>query len=310
MKEPYIEGLATHDDPELCVGAREDADEALAGARTGRVLSCEINSGAPTPFSHAEGNTAPSESASSGTASRSRRPLACAESPCTRTGRPAGRPGGGGSLGRTGKGESPKPVMHGQRESDSPIVPMKPRNKAGRPAADGVEERGLAKGTASQQNAPRTQCRTSARSALDRVRQVARRDGKARFTALLHHVTLDALRAAFYQLRKRAAPGVDGVTWAQYEGSLKENLRDLHSRLHRGAYRARPSRRVYIPKADGRQRPLGIASLEDKIVQRAVVEVLNAIYEEDFLGFSYGFRPGAGSMMRSTHSLPGSNGRR
>jgi RNA-directed DNA polymerase len=182
--------------------------------------------------------------------------------------------------------------MNGHRKSDSPVVPTKLPNKAREPAAEAVEGRGLAKGNASQQNVPRTQRRPSTPSALERVRQAARKDRKARFTALLHHVTLERLHAAFYELKKRAAPGVDGVTWEQYECNLEANLRDLHQRLHRGAYRAKPSRRVYIPKAEGRQRPLGIASLEDKLVQRAVVEVLNSVYEVDFLGFSYGFRPG------------------
>ena len=180
--------------------------------------------------------------------------------------------------------------MNGQGTSDRPVVPTKPPNNAGTTAAEAVEGRGLAKGNADQQNTRRTQCRVSVPSALDRVREVARRDKKAKFTALFHHLTVDRLRAAFLALQRRAAPGVDGVTWEQYAGNLEENLLDLHARLHRGAYRARPSRRVYIPKADGRQRPLGIASLEDKVVQRAV-EVLNAIYETDFLGFSYGFRP-------------------
>jgi len=130
--------------------------------------------------------------------------------------------------------------------------------------------------------------------ALDRVREVARKDKEARFTALLHHVDHDRLRSAYWAIRPQAAPGVDGVTWSAYGQDLEANLSDLHERVHAGRYRARPSRRVYIPKADGRLRPLGIASLEDKIVQRAVVEVLNAIYEVDFLGFSYGFRPGRG----------------
>jgi RNA-directed DNA polymerase len=129
-------------------------------------------------------------------------------------------------------------------------------------------------------------------SELDRVRQVAQRDKEARFTALLHHVTVHRLLLACDDLKKDAAPGVDGVTWRDYEQDLRENLRDLHERVQSGRYRASPSRRVYIPKADGRQRPLGIATLEDKIVQRAVVEVLNAVYETDFRGFSYGFRPG------------------
>jgi group II intron reverse transcriptase/maturase len=128
--------------------------------------------------------------------------------------------------------------------------------------------------------------------ALERVRQAARTRKKERFTALLHHVNIDLLRLSFYALKRRAAPGADGVTWQDYETELESNLRDLHARVHRGTYRALPSRRRYIPKADGRQRPLGIAALEDKLLQRAVVSVLNAIYEEDFLGFSYGFRPG------------------
>ncbi len=131
-------------------------------------------------------------------------------------------------------------------------------------------------------------------SGLDRVREVARIDKEARFTALLHHVTPARLYAAYLAIRPQAAAGVDGVTWASYGMNLEANLGDLNARVHSGAYRASPSRRVYIPKADGRLRPLGIATLEDKIVQRAVVEVLNAIYEEDFLGFSYGFRPGRG----------------
>jgi group II intron reverse transcriptase/maturase len=160
-----------------------------------------------------------------------------------------------------------------------------------------MEGRGLAKGNTAEQNAHRTQSRGRAPSALDRVREAAVRNKRMRFTALLHHVGPDRLRMAFSALKKDAAPGADGVTWEQYAQHLEDNLQDLHRRLHQGAYRARPSRRVYIPKADGRQRPLGIAALEDKIVQRAVVEVLNAIYEVDFLGFSYGFRPG-----RSQHN--------
>lgn len=183
-------------------------------------------------------------------------------------------------------------MMNGQGTSDRLVVPTKPPNKAEQTAAEVVEGRSLAKGNVGQQNVPRTQCRTSTPSALDHVREAARKDKSARFTALLHHVTIDRLRDAFLALKRKAAPGVDGVTWEQYAEDLEGHLRDLHARLHRGAYRAKPSRRVFIPKADGRQRPLGIASLEDKVVQRAVVEVLNAVYETDFLGFSYGFRPG------------------
>jgi len=184
------------------------------------------------------------------------------------------------------------PTMHDPQKSDGPVVPTKPPNKAGQPVAEGVEGRGPAKGNTNEQNALRTQSRIGAPSALDRVREAASRDRRKQFTALLHHVTVDRLRAAYFALQRKAAPGVDGVRWNEYGQELEGRLADLHGRIHRRAYRAKPSRRVYIPKPDGRQRPLGIASLEDKIVQRAVVEVLNAIYEKDFLGFSYGFRPG------------------
>jgi group II intron reverse transcriptase/maturase len=156
-----------------------------------------------------------------------------------------------------------------------------------------MEGRGLAKGNLSQQNASRTPSRSDALSALERVRQTAKGKKDAKFTALLHHVyNLETLRAAYSQLKRQAAPGVDGETWQHYGEALEENLQDLSHRLKRGAYRAKPVRRAYIPKADGRQRPLGVTALEDKVVQRATVEVLNAIYEADFLGFSYGFRPG------------------
>jgi group II intron reverse transcriptase/maturase len=156
-----------------------------------------------------------------------------------------------------------------------------------------MEGRGLAKGNLPQQNASRTPSRTDAPSALERVRQAAKGDKKLRFTALLHHIySLETLRGAYFSLKKEAAAGVDGETWRHYGESLEDNLRDLSERLKRGAYRAKPVRRVYIPKADGRQRPLGVTALEDKIAQRATVEVLNAIYETDFRGFSYGFRPG------------------
>jgi group II intron reverse transcriptase/maturase len=184
--------------------------------------------------------------------------------------------------------------MNGPGKSDRPEVLTRRPNKAGKPGAEAAEGRGLAKGSTDQQNAPRTQSRTQGvPSALDRVREAARKDGKAKFTALLHHLTIDRLREAFFALRRDASAGVDGVTWELYAGGgLEEKLQDLHARVQRGAYRAKPSRRVVIPKTDGRPRLLGIASLEDKIVQRAVVGILNAIYETDFLGFSYGFRPG------------------
>ena len=171
---------------------------------------------------------------------------------------------------------------------------MKPTNKAGRPGAELVEPRLGTKGNAGQQSTHRLQTRARVTQALDRVRHAARQRKKEQFTALLHHVNVDALRTAFYALKRKAAPGVDGVTWQDYEADLELRLEDLHGRVHRGAYRPQPSRRTYIPKADGKQRPLAIAALEDKIVQGATVLVLNAIYEGDFCGYSYGFRPGRG----------------
>jgi group II intron reverse transcriptase/maturase len=173
---------------------------------------------------------------------------------------------------------------------------MKPTNKAERSAAELVERRVGTKGNAGQQSTDRTLSRATVTQALDRIRRTARERKKERFTALLHHIDTDLLEAEFFALKEHAAAGVDGVTWRDYEQNLKANLEDLHARVHRGAYRPLPSRRVYRPKPDGRQRPLAIAALEDKIVQRATAAVLNAIYEEDFLGFSYGFRPG-----RSAH---------
>src|SRR5436853_405685 len=185
-------------------------------------------------------------------------------------------------------------MMHDREKSDSAIVAGKPTNKAGQPAAESVETRAGAKGNASWQSTHRTQGRERVSQALERVRQAARQRKKEKFTALLHHVSVDLLGMAFFALKRDAAPGVDGLTWRTYEADLDRNLTDLHERVHRGAYRALPSRRTYIPKADGKQRPLAVAALEDKIVQRATVAVLNCIYEEEFLGFSYGFRPKRG----------------
>jgi group II intron reverse transcriptase/maturase len=196
-------------------------------------------------------------------------------------------------------------MMHGHEKSDSVIVAVKPANKTAEAAAERsavastvaepVEPRAETKGNADQQSTCRAQSRVSVSQALDRIRKVARERKKERFTALFHHISVDLLEEAFYQLKENAAPGVDRLTWKDYEADLERKLEDLHERVQRGAYRALPSRRVYIPKPDGRQRPLAVAALEDKIVQRAVVALLNAIYEEDFLGISYGFRPGRGT---------------
>jgi RNA-directed DNA polymerase len=196
-------------------------------------------------------------------------------------------------------------MMNGPEKSDPAIVAMKPTNKAGQPAversaaepnaAEPVEQRARTKGNADQQSTRRTQSRASVSQALERIRKVATERKKERFTTLFHHIDTDLLEEAFYELAQNAAPGVDRMTWKDYEADIERNLEDLHGRVQRGAYRALPSRRVYIPKPDGGQRPLAVAALEDKIVQRAVTALLSAIYEEDFLGFSYGFRPGRGA---------------
>jgi RNA-directed DNA polymerase len=185
-------------------------------------------------------------------------------------------------------------MMHGHEKSDPAIVAKKPTNKAGQPASEPAERSAGVKGSADQQGTRRAQDRESVTQALDRVRQVARQRKEEKFTSLFHHLSIPMLRTAFYELKREAAPGVDGLTWQDYETDVDRRVEDLYSRVHRGAYRAQPSRRRYIPKADGRQRPLAVAALEDKIVQRATVAVLNAIYEEDFVGFSYGFRPKRG----------------
>ena len=197
-------------------------------------------------------------------------------------------------------------MMHGPEKSDPAIVAEKPANKAEGPsaarpagethAAEPGEPRAGTKGNADQHSTCRAQSRVSVSQALERIRKVARERKKERFTALFHHISTDLLEQAFDELKADAAPGVDRLTWTDYAANLESNLEDLHDRVQRGAYRALPSRRVYIPKPDGRQRPIAVAALEDKIVQRAVAALLNAISEEDFLGFSYGFRPG-----RSAH---------
>ena len=179
-----------------------------------------------------------------------------------------------------------------QEESDCVVVPVIQANKEERSSAEFGEERAQTKENIARSYTSPTQSGERVSQGLSGVRQTAKQRRQERFTALLHHLSVDLLRDSFYALKRQAAPGVDGVRWQEYEIGLEDRLADLHSRVHRGAYRAQPSRRVYIPKADGRQRPLGIAALEDKVVQQAVVTILNQIYEMDFQGFSYGFRPG------------------
>jgi RNA-directed DNA polymerase len=186
-------------------------------------------------------------------------------------------------------------MMNGCEKSGLAVVAVKPMNKVERSAAESAEPRAGTKGNAGQHSTRRMQNRASVSQGLERIRQAAKERKKERFTALLHHISLDLLEEVFFELERNAAAGVDGLAWKDYEADLERKLEDLHARVHRGAYRALPSRRVHIPKSDGGQRPLAVAALEDKIVQRATAAVLNAIYEEDFLGFSYGFRPGRGA---------------
>src|SRR6266487_4046307 len=251
MEELYVEGLATHGDPESCVDVPRGRGEALTGARAGRAIEPRNESiGVPT---------------------LSKRRKATLLAALSRV------------VGGPRAVEEPWHVRNLQaREPGDPTLARPADHWVGRSGnTDSKPPSGLSAGF-------------EASSALGRVREVARRDKDARFTALLHHVTLFRLREAYWAISPKAAPGVDGVTWAEYGQDREVNLQDLLGRVQSGRYRATPSRRVYIPKADGRLRPLGIASLEDKIVQRAVAEVLNAVYEVDFRGFSYGFRPGRG----------------
>jgi RNA-directed DNA polymerase len=211
---------------------------------------------------------------------------------------PSNAPRAYASMGRSEKAHGQTSDMHVSRESDDSIVPEKRANNAGsKAAAESVEGRGSTKGNATRTLLVPDSVPGRRGMGLLGVRDAAKRDKKMRFTALLHHVNPELLRASYFELKRQAAPGVDGMTWHEYGRNLEERLDDLHGRIHRGAYRAQPSKRAWIPKADGRQRPLGIAALEDKIVQQAVKTVLEQIYEEDFLGFSYGFRPG-----RSCHN--------
>ena len=205
---------------------------------------------------------------------------------------PSASTGGDKRPSPAGEGSSRTARMNGVEESDRSVVPVSQPNKAEPSAAEAGEGREWTKENTLPSYTLSTQREVGVSQGLRGVRQAARERTRERFTALVHHVTADLLRESYYGLKRQAAPGVDGVTWREYETGLKDRIIDLHNRVHRGAYRAQPSRRIYIPKADGRQRPLGIASLEDKIVQQAVVTILNAIYEVDFKGFSYGFRPG------------------
>jgi RNA-directed DNA polymerase len=195
------------------------------------------------------------------------------------------------------QGRSAKAINHNAdvyvpEKSHCAVVPVNQPNNEGQPSTEAGEERAQMKENIVQSRMHPTQSGGRMSQGMDGVRKAAKERRQERFTSLLHHLNVDLLRDSFYALQRKASPGVDGVRWQEYETGLEDQLIDLHARIHRGAYRAQPSRRVYIPKADGRQRPLGIAAVEDKLVQQAVVTILNQIYEVDFKGFSYGFRPG------------------
>ena len=198
--------------------------------------------------------------------------------------------------------------MYADEESDEGVVPMKRSNNEGVSSAETVEGRTSPEGNGGQTAAARTLRRDTASNGLIAVRRAARQSKSVRFTALLHHITIDLLERSYLSLEKDSAPGIDGVTWQTYGENLEEKLEDLHDKVHRSRYRARPARRTHIPKADGSKRPLSILCLEDKIVQQAVATVLEAIYEEDFLGFSTDFGRGAASTMRWTLSMPAFSG--
>jgi RNA-directed DNA polymerase len=284
--------MANHSGPESCVTHREVCGEALTG-ETGRPAIEPRNqqSGMPTRFKLSEGNMGQGNNRKScpdpARSETLRMPGSFLHGSWEVSAVPDEAKSGG-----TGKVGDRNPVINVAEKSDAPVVPKKLPNEAG--AEEAMEERGATKGNVGEAPAGRTQSRETASMGLEGIREAARRNPGLKFTSLLHHITPSLLVESFYELKRNAAAGADGVTWGEYEEILYGRVEQLHKELHTGAYRAQASRRVFIPKADGKLRPLGIAAVEDKIVQQAVVKVLNMIYEEDFLGFSYGFRGGRG----------------
>lgn len=286
--------MANHSDPESCGMYREVHVEALTGETDRPAIEPRNHySGMPTLLSEAEGNMVHDDNRKSGI-DPTRSETLCMSGNLLHGSSEISSVSGAAWPDRAGKVNDRNPAIYADEKSDTPIVPRKLPNNGDNPA-EAMEGRGVAKGNADESPACRTQSRDKhASMGLEGVREAARRNRKLRFTALLHHVTPSLLVESFYALRKQAAAGVDGVTWHDYESQLYGRVHELHREIHTGAYRAQPSKRVHIPKPDGKLRPLGIAALEDKIVQQAVATVLNAIYEQDFLGFSYGFRQGRG----------------
>jgi len=298
MKEPHEKGIANHLDPESCADVGNPVGEALTGAHAGQPSSSEITSpGVPTLYGEGQGHI-PDDVTCEPSRNATESETLCMRGNSLHGNRETPKASvtsnafsADGAAERSEKASGRTSGVHAFGESDGSIVPEKQANQADVSVAEPVEGREPTKGNDLHAgHAPDTAPGKRGRG-WQGVREAAKRDKKMRFTALLHHVNVDLLRASYFELKRSAAPGVDGVTWQEYGDGLEERLADLHGRIHRGAYRAQPSKRAWIPKADGRQRPLGIAALEDKIVQQAVKTVLEAIYEEDFLGFSYGFRP-------------------
>ena len=282
--------MANHSAPESCDMHREVYVEALTGETDRPAIEPRNqDSGMLTLLSEAEGNMVHDDNRKS-CIDPTRSETLCMSGSLSHGSSEISSVSGAVRPNRAGKVNDRNPAIDADEKSDTPIVPKKLPNNGDNPA-EAMEERGVAKGNANEFPAPRTLSRVKCASmGLEGVRETARRNRQLRFTALLHHVTPSLLVESFHALRKQAAAGVDGVTWKDYESQLYGRVHELHREIHTGAYRAQPTRRVYIPKADGKLRPLGIAALEDKIVQQAVATVLNAIYEQDFLGFSYGFR--------------------
>ena len=293
MKESYRKGLASHPDPESCAEGGNTVGEALTGAHTGQLLSSENSvkpACRPDSLQGKATRRTPTEREAAQDAAESKNLSMCGNSMHENRETPSALRSD--DLGRLEKDDH-NANMHADGESDGTIVPEKQANKGGTPPlAEPVEERGPTKGNAFRLTAYRTQSRKSVSLELEGVRRVASNDKDVRFTSLLHHVTETLLRDSYQALNRAAVPGVDDVTWTEYGQGLEGHLKDLHNRVQSGTYRAQPSQRIYLPKPDGRQRPIGIAALEDKIVQQGLRTVLEQIYEEDFLGFSYGFRPG------------------
>lgn len=284
--------MANHSGPKSCGMYREVHVEALTGETDRPAIEPRNQkSGMPTLLSEAEGHMMHDDNRKL-CIDPTRSQTLCMSGSLSHGSSEISSASGATWPDRAGKVNDRNPAVYADEKSDTPIVPKKPANKGDTPT-ERVEGRGVAKGNADESPASRTQSRKhDASTGLEGIREMAKQNRKCRFTALLHHVTPSLLVESFYALRKQAAAGVDGVTWQAYENVLHGRVHELHREIHTGAYRAQPSRRVHIPKADGRLRPLGIAALEDKVVQQAVAMVLNAIYEQDFLGFSYGFRQG------------------